>query len=154
MENLVNDRLTPAFYEELLHEQFVLLSTIDFETGGSNVSAISWVHSKDEKIILLAVDYRSRIIKNIKKQPLATLTIITHEMTFSISGTAKARVTAQSTGDEPIKLSIIELSINEVCDVMFYGSKIIAEPQYNKTHDQNAAEKLDNLVMQELKKYE
>jgi hypothetical protein len=34
-----------------------------------------------------------------------------------------------------------------VRDVMFYGSKIVVEPQYDKTYDKNAAAKLDAQVM-------
>jgi hypothetical protein len=47
---------------------------------------------------------------------------------------------------------LVEISIKEVRDVMFYGSKIITEPQYDKTYDKVAAERLDKQVMEAMKK--
>ena len=35
---------------------------------------------------------------------------------------------------------------------MFYGSKIVTEPQYDKTYDKKAAAKLDKQVMEAMKK--
>jgi hypothetical protein len=35
---------------------------------------------------------------------------------------------------------------------MFYGSKIVTEPQYDKTYDKNAAARLDTQVMEAMKK--
>lgn len=151
MANRVEDRLIPALYEEFLHERFVQLSTIDHQTGGPNVSALSWVHAKDEFTILFAVDHRSRIITNLEKQPLIVLNIIANETSYSISGSAS--VIGQSSSDVPIVLSIIKLTIREVRDVMFYGAKIISEPKFNKTYDEEAAKKLDQQVMTELKKH-
>lgn len=151
MANRVEDRLIPALYEEFLHERFVQLSTVDYQTGGPNVSALSWVHAKDELTILFAVDQRSRIIKNIEKQQLIVLNIIANETSYSISGIAN--VDGQSTANVPIDLSIIKLTIQEVRDVMFYGAKIVSEPKFKKTYDEEAATKLDQQVMDELKKH-
>ena len=151
MANRVEDRLIPALYEEFLHERFVQLSTIDHQTDGPNVSALSWVHAKDEFTILFAVDHRSRIITNLEKQPLIVLNIIANETSYSISGSAS--VIGQSSSDVPIVLSITKLTIREVRDVMFYGAKIISEPKFNKTYDEEAAKKLDQQVMKELKKH-
>ncbi|TDL35166.1 hypothetical protein E2R51_05460 [Jeotgalibacillus sp. S-D1] len=151
MANRVEDRLDPVLYEEFLSERFVQLSTIDYQTGGPNVSALSWVHAKDELTILFAVHHRSRILSNISKQPLIVLNIIANETSYSISGTARVKGSASS--EVPIGLSIIELSIKEVRDVMFYGAKIIAEPKFDKTYDEDAAKKLDQQVMNELKKH-
>ncbi|WP_232713379.1 PNPOx family protein [Bacillus xiapuensis] len=38
---------------------------------------------------------------------------------------------------------IVEMEIAYIRDVMFYGSKFIAEPCYEKTYDLAAAAKLD-----------
>ncbi|WP_227395648.1 pyridoxamine 5'-phosphate oxidase family protein [Jeotgalibacillus aurantiacus] len=151
MANRVEDKLIPSLYEEFLHERFVQLATVDHQSGGTNVAALSWVHAKDESTILFAVDHRSRIIQNIKKQPLCSLSIIASGSTFSISG--KAQEAGQSSSDVPIGLSIIQLSIDEVRDVMFYGAKIVTEPAFAKTYDEEAARRLDEQVMEELRKY-
>ncbi|MHC0037311.1 pyridoxamine 5'-phosphate oxidase family protein [Pseudoneobacillus sp. C159] len=150
MPNQVEPKLIPALFEALQKERFVTLSTVDFESGWPNVSAISWVLAKDEETIYFAVDNRSRIIQNVTNSNKAVINIIANESTYSISG--DANVKNERLSDVPLKLALVELKINEVRDVMFYGSKIIAEPAYDKTYDKDAAERLDRQVMEAMKK--
>jgi flavin reductase (DIM6/NTAB) family NADH-FMN oxidoreductase RutF len=150
MANQVEPKLIQPLFEALQKERFVTLATIDFETGGPNVSAISWVYAPDEKRILFAVDNRSRIVKNINNNPLVVMNLIANESTYSIAG--KATVKIEKMEGVPLKLALVEILIDEVRDVMFYGSKISVEPKYEKTYDAQAAAKLDKQVMDALKK--
>ncbi|KIL47579.1 pyridoxamine 5'-phosphate oxidase family protein [Jeotgalibacillus campisalis] len=151
MANRIESKLIPALFEELLNERFVQIASIDHETGGPMINALSWVHAKDESVILFAVDKRSRIISNIEKNPLIALNIIANETCYSISGSA--HTAGRSSGEVPIELAIVRLAIKEVRDIMFYGAKIVEEPKFDKTYDQEAAEKLDAQVMNDLKKH-
>lgn len=150
MANQVEPKLIKPLYDELQKERFVTLGTVDYETGGPNISAISWVLAKDESTIYFAVDNRSRILENINKNNLAVINLIANESTYSIQG--EARIREERLKDVPLKLALVELSIREVRDVMFYGSKIVSEVQYDKTYDKNAAQKLDKQVMEAMKK--
>ncbi|RDI47600.1 pyridoxamine 5'-phosphate oxidase family protein [Falsibacillus pallidus] len=150
MANRVEPKLTPALFEELQKERFVMIATCDHETGGPNVSAISWIYAKDEETILFAVDQRSRILENLKANPMAVITLIANESTYSISG--KSFIAAEKLESVPLKLTLVQLDITNVRDVMFYGSKITVEPQYDKTYDKKAADRLDKQVMEALKK--
>jgi uncharacterized pyridoxamine 5'-phosphate oxidase family protein len=150
LANQVEPKLIKPLFDELQKERFVTLATVDFETGGPNVSAISWVLAKDESTIYFAVDNRSRILENIKKNHLAVINLIANESTYSIQG--EAAIKEERLQDVPLKLALVEISIKEVRDVMFYGSKIVAEPQYDKTYDKAAAERLDKQVMEAMKK--
>jgi len=150
MANQVEPRLIKPLYDELQKERFVTLATVDYETGGPNVSAISWVLAKDEDTIFFAVDNRSRIIQNINHNNQVILNLIANESTYSIQG--EAFVKEERLKDVPLKLALIEISIKEVRDVMFYGSKIVTEPQYDKTYDKDAATRLDKQVMDAMKK--
>ncbi|EIJ81643.1 hypothetical protein PB1_01840 [Bacillus methanolicus PB1] len=145
MANQVEPKLIKPLYDELQKERFVLLATIDFESGGPNVSAISWVFAKDDETIYFAVDNRSRIVQNINKNNKVVINIIANESTYSISG--EASVKQEKMEGVPLKLALIEVKIKEVRDVMFYGSKIVKEPEYDKTYDKNAAARLDKQVM-------
>ena len=49
-------------------------------------------------------------------------------------------------------LALIKLNIKEVRDVMFYGSKITIQPEYDKTYDLEAASRLDRQVMDAMQK--
>lgn len=150
MANQVEPSLIPALFEELQSEKFVTLATIDHQTHGPNVSAISWIYAKDEHTLLFAVDQRSRIVANLKSNPLAVVNLIANESTYSISG--KAGVREEKLVGVPLKLTLVKLAIDEVRDVMFYGSKISSEPAYEKTYDKTAADRLDRQVIEAMKK--
>ncbi|RXI98150.1 hypothetical protein DS745_17560 [Anaerobacillus alkaliphilus] len=150
MANQVETVLTDELFELLQKERFVTIATVDHESGGPNVSAISWVFASSKEAVRFAVDNRSRIITNIQGNSKVVLNIIGNESTYSISGEAKVKVDRLE--DVPLKLALIEIHINEVRDVMFYGSKISVEPKYEKTYDKDAADKLDNQVMTAIKK--
>jgi uncharacterized pyridoxamine 5'-phosphate oxidase family protein len=150
MANQLEPILTGELFHLLQKECFVTLSTIDYETDGPYVSAISWVYALNEEVIHFAVDNRSRIIKNIRANSNVTLTLIGDESTFAINGTAE--VVVDNAHDVPIKLAIVKVAINEVCDIMFYGAKISQAPKYEKIYDSRAAAKLDKQVMDALRK--
>jgi len=150
MPNQVEQKLIQPLFDALQKERFVTLSTVDFETGGPNVSAISWILAKTDEKIYFAVDNRSRIVQNIQKNNQVVVNMIANESTYSISGEASVKM--EKINDIPLKLALIEISIKEVRDVMFYGSKITVEPEYDKTYDKAAATRLDNQVMDAMRK--
>ncbi|MBM7603474.1 hypothetical protein JOC75_001444 [Metabacillus crassostreae] len=149
MANKIETSLIDPLFKSLQKERFVTIASIDYETGSPNVSAISWVYSPDAHRILFAIDQKSRIVDNIKKHPAIVLNLIANESTYSING--NAHIKEDQLDNIPLKLSLIELGISEVRDVMFYGSRISVEPQYDKTYDEKAAAKLDKQVLQAMK---
>lgn len=150
MANKVETTLIQPLYDALQKERFVTVSTIDHETGAPNVSAVSWVYAPSQESVYFAVDQRSRIVENIKKHPATVLNLIANESTYSING--NAHVKEEKLEAVPLKLSLIQIAISEVRDVMFYGSKISTIPQYEKTYDEKAAAKLDQQVLDAMKK--
>ncbi|WP_273850277.1 pyridoxamine 5'-phosphate oxidase family protein [Guptibacillus spartinae] len=150
MPNKVDGSLSNDLLTLLKREQYVLLSTIDHETKGPNVSAISWLYAVDDQSIVFAVDQKSRIVSNIKGNDQISITLIGNESTYAING--KASLIEEKMENVPLKLTKYKLSIQEVRDVMFYGAKMSVEPAYEKIYDPEAAAKLDRSVMAELKK--
>ncbi|MCA1029919.1 pyridoxamine 5'-phosphate oxidase family protein [Bacillus timonensis] len=149
MANQVEPMLIQPLYEYLQRERFVTVCSIDHETSGPNVSAISWVFAPEENRIVFAIDNRSRFIKNIQFNPQVVVNLIANESTYSIYGTASVKL--EKIESVPLKLALIDIQIKEVRDVMFYGSKMVNEPKYEKTYDLQAAAKLDRQVMDVLK---
>ncbi|MGM7720224.1 pyridoxamine 5'-phosphate oxidase family protein [uncultured Metabacillus sp.] len=149
MANKVETALIDPLYDCLQKERFVTIATIDHETGSPNVSAISWVFAPDRDRVFFAIDQRSRIVENIKKHPAIVLSLIANESIYSINGNAHLK--EERLDHVPLKLALIELTISEVRDAMFYGSKIATEPQYEKTYDEKAAAKLDKQVLDAMK---
>lgn len=147
--NQVEKTLNDEQFELLQKERYMLLSTVDQEFGGPMMNAISWIFAPEKSRVLFAVDNRSKIIDNIEKDNKVVLTLIGDESTYSIRGDAKV-VTEKIEGN-PLKLAGIEVKIEEVRDIMFYGAKISVEPAYEKTYDEKAATKLDEQVLEGLK---
>ncbi|GAE33806.1 pyridoxamine 5'-phosphate oxidase family protein [Halalkalibacter akibai] len=150
MANRIESGLTDEILPLLQKEQYVLLSTIDFELGTPNVNAISWIYAPDAQTIRFTIDNRSRIIQNIKANEGVVLTLIANGSTYSIAGTAQ--IIVEKLEDVPLKLALLELDVKEVRDVMFYGAKMSTQPKYEKTYDAQAAAKLDHQVMQAMKR--
>ncbi|QKS71561.1 pyridoxamine 5'-phosphate oxidase family protein [Paenalkalicoccus suaedae] len=149
MANRVENMLTEELVASLQEERYVTIATVDHETGGPNVNAISWIYAINEQTVRFAVDSKSRILTNIREQPLVTVTVIADGSTFSMSG--RAKVMKDSMENVSLRLGMVELTVSEVRDVMFYGARLTSEPKFEKTYDLEAAEKLDKQVMHALK---
>lgn len=142
--------LNEALLTQLNKESLVLLSTVDAETGAPTSSAISWVYAEDHITIKFALDQRSRLIANMHKQPQVTLTVFASGTVHAVSG--RCLQAAEALTEVPFKLACFTLRVEAVRDAMFYGARISAEPEYEKTYDKRAAEKLDGQVFAAMKK--
>ncbi|BAU27464.1 pyridoxamine 5'-phosphate oxidase [Aneurinibacillus soli] len=149
MPEVVAHSLSQELLALLRHERFAMLSTISKQTGSPYTSALSWVYALDCSTVRLAVNSKSSIIENVAANSQAALNVFAAGSFYAISG--QARIVQERMEDVPLKLTLIELAIAEVRDVMFYGSRIATEPQYVKTYDEQAAKKLDMQVMNALK---
>ncbi|MCU5529759.1 MULTISPECIES: pyridoxamine 5'-phosphate oxidase family protein [Bacillus] len=145
MANVVEPTLTDDLVQTLRKDCIVMVATTDFEKHVPNVSAISWVYAVSKTSIRFAVDQRSRIVENIRHSTGVVLTIMANESVFSISGAGE--ILTDRMESIPLKLTVIEVNVKEVRDVMFYGAKLATEPTYEKTYDLRAAKKLDNQVL-------
>lgn len=142
--------LSEELFSLLQQERFVTLGTIDHATGAPALASISWVLAVNHQTIRFAIDNRSRVLANLKKEPRVVLHLIGAGSSYAISG--RARVHTERMEGVPLKLAMVEIAIEAVRDIMFYGSRISVEPQYEKTYDKNAAAKLDQQVMAALRK--
>lgn len=149
MAETVSNEITNELLPLLQKERFATLATVDFETGAPNVSAVSWAYATDPSVVRLAVDNRSRIIENVTKNKSVVLNVIGAGSCYSIAG--EVDIAVQKLDGVPIKLARLDIHVKEVRDVMFYGSRISVEPEYEKTYDLEAAAKLDKQVMDALK---
>lgn len=142
--------LSDALFTQLQKEAFVLLNTIDAESGAPTCSAISWVYAPDDKTLRFAIDMRSRLIANMKQNDKVTVSIFGAGTLNAVYGTAT--IVAEPLDEVPIKLACIDVTVDTVRDAMFYGSRISVMPEYEKTYDKRAADKLDGQVFAAMKK--
>jgi hypothetical protein len=142
--------LTEQLLSTLQKETLIILNTIDAETGTPNVNAISWVYAVNPTTIRFAVDARSRIVSNLSIEPKATLSIFGGGSVHAVYG--KAVLKSEALEGVPFKLACFDVEIDVIRDAMFYGARISVEPEYEKTYDKRAADKLDGQVFEAMKK--
>jgi hypothetical protein len=142
--------LPEQLFAALQKESFGLLSTIDFESGAPCMNAISWLYATDPGTVRFAVDQRSRIVSNLKNNPLLNLTYVGVGSVHAIYGSG--RIVTDALAEVPFKLTCVDIEITAVRDAMFYGARISVTPEYEKTYDKRAAEKLDGQVFNAMKK--
>ncbi|CAH0119585.1 MULTISPECIES: pyridoxamine 5'-phosphate oxidase family protein [unclassified Paenibacillus] len=142
--------LSAALFDQLQKETFALLNTIDAETGAPTCSAISWIYAVNQTTLRFAIDQRSRLIANMKNNPNVTVSVFGLGTLYAIYG--KASVADGTLEGVPIKLACIDVGIDAVREAMFYGARITAMPEYEKTYDKRAAAKLDGQVFAALQK--
>lgn len=131
-------------------EKLVLLGTVDADTRGPAMNAISWVYALNDSTIRFAVDQRSKIVSNVRENPNVSLTLFGANTVYAVYGTVE--LIAESLDQVPFKLACFDIRIQSVRDAMFYGARIAVEPEYEKTYDQRAADKLDDQVFEAMKK--
>ncbi|MCZ8511203.1 pyridoxamine 5'-phosphate oxidase family protein [Paenibacillus filicis] len=142
--------LSQQLFDSLQQEAFALLGTVDHESGGPGVNAISWLFAVDEKTVRFAVDARSRIVANIRNNPQVNLTYIGAGSVHAIYG--EAALVTEALEEVPFKLACFDIGVTSVRDAMFYGARISCAPEYEKTYDKRAADKLDTQVFHAMKK--
>ena len=149
MSETISQTLSEDLFSLLQKERFVTLATIDHESKAPVLHSLSWTYAATPQLIRFAVNNRSRILANIEKNPQVALHLIGAGSSYAIYGRATIR-TRRMEG-VPLKLALVEMSIQSVHDIMFYGSRIRVEPQYEKTYALTAAEQLDQQVMTALR---
>ncbi|WP_079910514.1 pyridoxamine 5'-phosphate oxidase family protein [Paenibacillus sp. 32352] len=142
--------LPQQLIDAMQKDTFALLSTIDFESGSPSMNAVSWLYAKDSETIRFAIDQRSRIVTNLRQNELVNVTYIGEGSVHAIYG--KARQVTETLEGVPFKLACFDIDITAVRDAMFYGSRISVAPEFEKTYDKRAAEKLDAQVFDAMKK--
>lgn len=143
-------QMTETLLTQLQSETFVLLSTVDAETGGPTSSAISWIYALNAATLRIAIDHRSRLVENIKNNPLVTITVFGDGTVHAING--RATIALDPLPEVPFKLCCFDISIEAVRNALFYGAQLSSAPQYIKTYDQRASDKLDGQVFSAMQK--
>lgn len=91
MPNLVENVLIQPLLAALQQEILVTVHTIDRDTRGPNVNAVSWIYASNEKTLLLAVNSTSRIMENIQFHKNVVITVIANNSVYSINTVATVK---------------------------------------------------------------
>jgi hypothetical protein len=135
---------------QLQKQPFVLLHTIDSETGSPTSSAISWIYPVNETTLRFAIDGRSRLAGNMTARPDVCVTVFAPGTVQTVYG--RAKLVTDALEDVPFKLVCYDIAIGQIRDAMYYGARLSVLPECEKTYDKRAADKLDGQVFAAMKK--
>lgn len=144
MKKEVQDKLSPSMIDKLQGKTLVMLHSYDKENDSVLSASVSWVYAKNENTIIFAVDHKSMFVKLAEKQEKMVFSFVHDEAVYSVFGTSNIKV--QKSEGLTLKLAFIEVSLDEVRNVTFYGAKITQEPVFIKTYDEKLIIKLDKEV--------
>lgn len=136
--------LTPEMVEALQGKSIVLLNVVEKESGAIYSTALSWVFAVNATTIRFAIDAKSDFIKIIEQDPAVLMNFVAQESVFSVTG--KASVKVAKTEELTLKLALLEVEVEGIRDIIFYGGKITTNPEFIKTYNADLAKKLDNEV--------
>ena len=142
--------LSDDLYEWLKKEPFVLLHTIEADSGSPTSSAISWIYAVNRTTLRFAIDGRSRLSVNMASKAEVSVTVFAPGTVQTVYGTA--RLVTEALEEVPFKLVCFDIDDRRSprCDVL--RRALVRKPEYEKTYDQRAADKLDGQVFAAMKK--
>ena len=150
MADKVQDKLSDELVNHLQGGRMVTLASIDAENGSPNILCISWLSAINNSTLRLAIDGRSKLLQNIEKDEHVTLTVLGVGSAYAITGRAKKYIDRLE--DVALNMSGVEIQVESVIDIMFYGGKLTVEPAYEHTYEKALAEKYDADVFAALRK--
>ncbi|WP_256846783.1 hypothetical protein [Paenibacillus sp. Pae108] len=136
--------LTPEMVDALQGNNIVLLNVVEKESGAIYSTALSWVYAVNATTIRFAIDAKSDFIKIIEQDPAVLLNFTAQESVFSLTG--KASVKVAKTEGLTLKLALIEVQVEGIRDIIFYGGEITTKLEFVKTYNADLVKKLDTEV--------
>jgi len=138
--------------KELLQGQSIVFCNVYNKNMGKVLSsALSWVFAIDHKTIRFAVDSKSKILETVKERGFISLSFFAGESVYSISGPSS--LITEKAENMTLKMAIIEVEVEEVRDITFYGAQITQEPRFVKTYKESLIKKLDHEVKEAVYAY-
>ncbi|WP_044894397.1 pyridoxamine 5'-phosphate oxidase family protein [Bacillus alveayuensis] len=143
--------LTENVIKQLQGEKLVFAVTTSSDNKIYS-TAISWLVAVNGNLIRFAISPKSPLINNVKQNPNMQILLTIPEHTLSISGSAI--VQPDPIPDMPFPMCCVELHIERVDDIMFYGGVVTSETKYKKTYPAELSKKLDSAIYKTLSKPE
>ncbi|MCM3766364.1 hypothetical protein [Neobacillus niacini] len=143
--------LTEEMMEALQGQNIVFCNAHHQEIGKVLSSALSWVFAVDDQTVRFAVDSKSKLLDIVKEHGEITLSFFAKESVYAISG--QSGLVTEKADKMTLKMAIVEVKVNEIRDITFYGAQITQEPQFIKTYKESLIKKLDHEVKEAVYSY-
>lgn len=139
--------MTQEMYERLNQAPLISVITVNPDNLIPQINAVSWLRAHPASgSIRIALGHQSECVLHFEKGSPIALGWMDEEGYWLIHGSATLSELKKGT----IKYRILELKMESVQDVMFYGGAIEQTPSYRKTYDPVLAKKIDEEIEAEL----
>lgn len=145
----VTAELSTEMMEQLQGQNLVFLNVVNKQTGDIYSTVLSWVYAVNPTAIRFAIDAKSDFVRILQDDPRLVMNFIAAETIYSVKGKAAVKV-AQTEG-LTLKMALLEVQVEEIRDIMFYGGKIVTQPAFVKTYKEDLIKKLDDEMRTALK---
>jgi len=119
------NELPPELVQFLTGGQCCVVATID-DSGAPATTLMTWVSARDPLTLTLAVDQRSRALRNLRKRPLVAIEVLGDGLCYGLRG--HAEVEKETMDAAPFPSALVAVRIEECRDhgapgVKFFGPR-------------------------------
>ena len=134
--------MPPRLVQFVTGGETCIVATVD-EAGLPNTTLMTWVVARNPQTIAMAVDQRSRTIKNIRVNPKVAVEILGDDLCYGLRGTAV--IEKETMKSAPFPCALVAVRIEDCRDHGAAGVKFVG-PSYSfhegKEHRRDVEEKV------------
>jgi hypothetical protein len=134
--------LSTDMMEQLQGQNIVFMNVVNKETGDIYSTVLSWVYAVSPKAIRFSIDAKSDFVRILQDDSRLVLNFVSQETVYSVKG--KASIKVAKTEELTLKMALLEVEVEEIRDIIFYGGKIETQPKFIKTYNADLIKKLDD----------
>jgi flavin reductase (DIM6/NTAB) family NADH-FMN oxidoreductase RutF len=126
----------------------IVLATTD-KNGELHTTFITWVYPVDDKTLRLALSSNAKSAKNMQETGKVAIMVFSANTALALYGNAK--LVLERIEEVKFPVSVFEVSIQRVEDVLFPGGTVVGTIPFMHTGDLQMAGELDELVLSALR---
>ena len=119
--------MPPRLVQFILGGEICIVATVD-EDGRPNTTLMTWVVARNPQTIAMAVDVRSRTLKNVRANGHAALEVLGDDLCYGLRGTAI--IEKETMTSAPFPCALVAVKIEDVRDHGAAGVKFVG-PTYS-----------------------
>ena len=139
--------MPPRLVQFVTGGETCIVATVD-EAGLPNTTLMTWVVARNPQTIAMAVDQRSRTIKNIRVNPKVAVEILGDDLCYGLRGTAV--IEKETMKSAPFPCALVAVRIEDCRDHGAAGVKFVG-PSYSFHEGKEHRRDVEENVFAELK---
>ncbi|MDA8064575.1 MAG: pyridoxamine 5'-phosphate oxidase family protein [Thermaerobacter sp.] len=116
--------------------------------GEPHTSVVSWALARDEDIVALALDSRSRHLVNLRENPRGALEVLGDDLAVRLTG--PTRIVREEMESSPFPSALVELQVEQLRDHGVAGLRLVG-PRYDFDAAHRYRQAVEQAVYRELR---